>query len=550
MPHINLAPAQRVPTSIELMQGYLPYRRSGYNGINEEGYGMNQALALEVMLSGESVFLTGAAGAGKTYVLNQFIKLAKKTGKHVSVTATTGLAATHLGGNTIHAWSGIGIHDELPNKFIENLSKTRREVIENTDILIIDEISMLHDYRLDLVDRVARLVRKKEDVPFGGIQLIMCGDFFQLPPISRNGDERGSNFVTEAVAWSELDPAILYLSEQHRQDDETFLEILNALRGGEIRRRHAETLLSRMNKAPEGHELPELHTVNMDVDRINEARLSALGGDEYSYTMHTTGSENYVEGLKRSCLALEVLRLKEGALVMAIKNSLDRKYVNGSVGTVIGFDQATQYPVVKYLNGRTVTMSPESWEMRDGDKKRAGLNQIPLRLAWAMSVHKSQGMTLDEALIDLRRAFVEGMGYVALSRVRSLDGVYLEGINNMALKVSPVALEIDENLRSKAAKDAKRFAHLQPKADKRAKEKPAAKESVVGASGANFKEKIEKMRETYPNAFKSWPDDDDAKLKEKFLQGNDLDALSKEFGRHPGSIKARLKKHFGDDVIA
>ena len=532
--------------------------RPGYNKKSEtsEGTTMNQALALETMLAGESVFLTGAAGAGKTYVLNQFIKLAKKSGKHVSVTATTGLAATHLGGNTIHAWSGIGIHDELPNKFVENLSKTRREIIENTDILIIDEISMLHDYRLDLVDHVARLVRKKEDIPFGGIQLIMCGDFFQLPPISRgerhvydDDRERTSEFVTESNAWRDLDPVILYLSEQHRQDDMEFLEILNALRGGDIRRRHAETLLSRMNQAPEGHELPELHTVNMDVDRINEARLNALSGDEYSYSMHTTGSDNYVEGLKRSCLALETLRLKQGALVMAIKNALDRKYVNGSVGTVTDFEKTSGYPIVKFLNGKTVTMSPESWELRDGDKKRAGLSQIPLRLAWAMTVHKSQGMTLDSALIDLKRAFVEGMGYVALSRVRSLDGVYLEGINNMALKVSPMALTIDETLRSKAEKDAKRFAHLQPKADKRAKDKPAAA-SVQEGSGQNFKEKIEKMRETYPNAFKSWPPEDDDRLKELFTQGNDLTALSAQFGRHPGSIKARLKKHYGDDVVA
>jgi ATP-dependent DNA helicase PIF1 len=508
---------------------------------------MNQALALEVMLSGESVFLTGAAGAGKTYVLNQFIRLAKRQGKHVSVTATTGLAATHLGGNTIHAWSGIGIHDELPNKFLENLSKTRREVIENTDVLIIDEISMLHDYRLDLVDQVARQVRKKPDVPFGGIQLIMCGDFFQLPPINR-GDTREGSFVTESQAWSELDPTILYLTEQHRQDDDAFLEILNALRGGDIRRHHAETLMSRMNTAPQGHELPELHTVNVDVDRINEARLGSLDGDEYAYTMSTTGSDNYVEGLKRSCLALETLRLKKGALVMAIKNALDRKYVNGSVGTVTDFDQATGYPVVKFLNGKTVTMSPESWELRDGDKKRAGLVQIPLRLAWAMTVHKSQGMTLDEALIDLRRAFVEGMGYVALSRVRSLDGVYLEGINNMALRVSAVALEIDERLRTKAAKDAKRFEALQQKADKRSTEAPQPKST--GTTSQNFREKIDKMRQTYPNAFKSWPPEDDTRLKELFLQGNDLKSLSTTFGRHQGSIAARLKKHFGDDAVA
>lgn len=141
---------------------------------------MNQELALEVMLAGESVLLTGPAGAGKTFVLNQFIRLAKSESKHVSVTATTGLAATHLGGTTIHSWAGIGVLDELPNGFAEHLSKGRHEIIEKTDVLIIDEISMLHDYRLDMIDEVCRLVRRKDE-PFGGIQVVMSGDFFQLP---------------------------------------------------------------------------------------------------------------------------------------------------------------------------------------------------------------------------------------------------------------------------------------------------------------------------------------------------------------------------------
>ena len=144
---------------------------------------MKQGMALEIMLSGESVLLTGSAGAGKTFVLNQFIRIAKSQGRHVSVTATTGLAATHLGGTTIHSWSGIGISDELRPGFAENMSKTRREIIEKTDVLIIDEISMLHDYRLDMVDEVCRIVRKKDE-SFGGIQIILSGDFFQLPPIN------------------------------------------------------------------------------------------------------------------------------------------------------------------------------------------------------------------------------------------------------------------------------------------------------------------------------------------------------------------------------
>jgi ATP-dependent exoDNAse (exonuclease V) alpha subunit len=141
---------------------------------------MNQGLALEILLAGESALLTGPAGTGKTFVLNQFIRLSKYEGKHVSVTATTGLAATHLGGTTIHAWAGIGVLDALPQGFVEHMAKGRKEIIEKTDILLIDEISMLHDYRLDMVDEVCRLVRRKDE-PFGGIQVVMSGDFYQLP---------------------------------------------------------------------------------------------------------------------------------------------------------------------------------------------------------------------------------------------------------------------------------------------------------------------------------------------------------------------------------
>lgn len=506
---------------------------------------MNQGLALEIMLSGESVLLTGPAGAGKTYVLDQFIKFAKAEGKHVSVTATTGLAATHLGGTTIHSWAGIGIMDQLPSGFADHIAKGRREIIEKTDVLIIDEISMLHDYRLDMVDDACRLVRKKPDAPFGGIQVIMSGDFFQLPPINRD-DSRSGGFVVHGNAWQELDPTICYLQEQHRQDDEVLLDILNALRGGDIRRHHAEKLLQRVDVTPpENALLTELHTVNIDVDKLNERRLDALEGDELFYTQTTTGADNYVENLQRSVLAPATLRLKKGALVMSVKNAVDRKYANGSIGTVIDFEPATEYPVVEFQNGRVVSMLPESWELRDGDKKRASITQIPLRLAWAITVHKSQGMTLDAARIDLRKAFVEGMGYVALSRVKNLENLYLTGINRMALSVSGDAQQIDEGLRSKAANDAKRFAHLGEKAAKR-KHAPAPKKK---ANASGWSEKIAKMRETHPKAYMPWEDADDSLLKQEFTNGVDIKALSQKLGRHEGSIRMRLQKHYGEDVV-
>lgn len=504
---------------------------------------MKQGIALEVMLSGESVLLTGPAGAGKTFVLNQFIRLAKAEGKHVSVTATTGLAATHLGGTTIHSWSGIGVSDELPHGFAEHMAKGRQEIIEKTDVLIIDEISMLHDFRLDMIDQVCRVVRKKDE-PFGGIQLIMSGDFFQLPPINR-GDSRAGGFVVNSNVWQELDPAICYLEEQHRQDDEVLLDILNSLRSGDLRRHHAEKLLERVDVQPESDELlTELHTVNVDVDTLNNAKLDELEGDELFYTQTTTGSESYVENLQRSVLAPVTLRIKKGALVMAVKNSLDRKYVNGSLGVVIDFEDATEYPIVEFKNGRVVTMMPDTWELRDGDKKRASISQIPLRLAWAITVHKSQGMTLDAARIDLRKAFVEGMGYVALSRVKNLHNLYLSGINQMALRVSEDAQNIDVNLREHAARDSKRFAYLEEVAAKRNTSAP-----LKAAKASGWSEKIAKMRETYPNAYRPWEHAQDEMLKEKFQNGATVKELSKLLGRHEGSVTMRLQKHFGEDVV-
>ena len=422
---------------------------------NRHGAKMDQELALAILLSGRSALLTGAAGTGKTYLLNTFIAQARKRGKKVSVTATTGLAATHLGGNTIHSWSGIGVSDHLPNNFFERLSKTRRDVISKTDVLIIDEISMLHDFRLDMIDKVLRTVREN-DQPFGGIQLVMSGDFFQLPPVNRP-NEQGGGFVVYSDAWQELQPAVLYLERQYRQNDERLLEILTALRTGDVRRRHVEALLARMEIEPPDGDITELHTVNVDVDDINIQKLAELPGEERSYQQTTTGSKIYVENLQRSVLAPENLVIKLGALVMAVKNSPQKLYANGSIGTVVDFEPLTEYPVVEFRDGRRVTMVPDVWELRDGERKRASISQVPLRLAWAITVHKSQGMTLDAAKIDLRKAFVEGMGYVALSRVRDLDNLYLYGINRRALEVSPDALAIDEVLRQASRESAERY---------------------------------------------------------------------------------------------
>ncbi len=509
---------------------------------------MKQAIALEILCEGESALLTGPAGTGKTFVLNKFIQIAKAEGKKISVTATTGLAATHLGGATIHAWSGIGIADELKPGFADHMSKSRREIIEKTDILIIDEISMLHDFRLDMIDEVCRVVRRRDE-PFGGIQIVMSGDFFQLPPVNRN-DTRVGGFVVSSEVWRELDPTVLYLEEQFRQDDEALLGILTAMRDDDIRRHHVETLLARTEVAPDDPQnITELHTVNIDVDSINHTKLKALNTEEFSFQQFTTGGQNYVESLQRSVLAPAELTLRKGALVMAVKNSPQRTYANGSIGTVVDFEPGTEYPVVEFRSGRTVTMVPESWELRDGDKKRASISQIPLRLAWAITVHKSQGMTLDAARIDLRKAFVPGMGYVALSRVKNIENLYLYGINRTALTISEDALAIDSVLRDKTRSDSERFAHLAARAEQRAKEEADPAKPARKTSSGGWSDKIAKMRETYPNAYKPWAQHDDATLKQEFHAGKTVAELSKVLGRHEGSIKMRLQKHFGEDVV-
>ncbi len=506
---------------------------------------MDQELALEIMLDGHNVMLSGPAGSGKTYVLNQFVKLARSQGKSLAITATTGLAATHLNGSTIHAWSGIGVLDYLPQKFFDNLSKNRVDQIKKADVLIIDEISMLHDFRLDTINEITKTLRNN-DKPFGGLQVILCGDFFQLPPINRS-DGKFGGFVVNSDVYLNSDMVVCYLDQQFRQNDDDYLEILNSIRGSDLRRKHIDLLLAR--REIEIENATELHTNNVNVDEINNKKLCEIDTLGHSYEMETTGSAVYVKSLKNVCLAQEILVLKKDALVMCIRNNPEKKYVNGSLGVVVGFEKLTNYPIVKLKNGRKITITPETWELRDGDKKRASITQIPLRLAWAITIHKSQGMTLDGAKIDLSKAFVEGMGYVALSRVKNLESLSLVGLNSIALKVSSEAQEIDKIFKHQTKNHAKKFEYLRQRAKERLKQKNQSIDDKKASS--SWADKLEKMRTKYPNAYKPWSKKDDEALVGLFTKNTsiDIEKLTTQFGRHPGSIKQRLKKHFGEDAV-
>ena len=407
---------------------------------------MRQLQALKIMLEGQSVFLTGPPGAGKTYVLNEFIRRATKAGKNVAVTASTGIAATHIGGTTIHSWSGLGIKDFLTDWDMERLKSTDRLIkrYNAVDVLVLDEVSMLHGARLDMVNAVCKLLRKN-DAPFGGMQVVLVGDLFQLPPISRgNGPV---DFAHLSGAWAELNPKICYLTEQHRVGaGDGLLDLLNAMRRGDVNEMHEMALQERLGlERPADVVVTRLYSHNMDVDSINLRHLKELDANEKVFEMKTTGQAAKVEQLAKSVLAPPKLGLKIGAEVMFVANNFPLGFVNGTRGKVVDF--VDNLPLVQLANGREVKVELHSWKLEEDGKARAEVSQLPLRLAWAITIHKSQGMSLDAAEIDLSRSFTPGMGYVALSRVRSLDGVYLGGINQMALAMHPTIYEFDTELR-------------------------------------------------------------------------------------------------------
>lgn len=408
---------------------------------------MTQEEALKILKSGANVFLTGEPGSGKTHLINQYISWLQQCNIFPAITASTGIAATHIGGMTIHSWSGIGVRESLSREDLRAIAgkKLIKKRIINASVLIIDEISMLSGNTLGMIDAVCQKIRETP-LPFGGLQVVLVGDFFQLPPISRDG--KNIPFAYDCDAWRKLIPTVCYLEEQYRQDDTTFLAILSAIRKNSFDESHHVTLLERfctIENTPE--DIPKLFSHNIDVHRINSEKLNKLSGKKKNYKMETTGAEPLVASLIRSCLSPEILELKVGAAIICTKNSLQQRFVNGTLGTVLGFDSYNEYPIIKTKNGAIITVEPVEWAIEENGKIKAKISQIPLRLAWAMTVHKSQGMSMDAAIIDLSQAFEYGQGYVALSRVRKLSGLYLLGINERAYKVHPEVLEKDIEFR-------------------------------------------------------------------------------------------------------
>ena len=456
---------------------------------------MRQSSALDILKTGQNVFLTGSAGSGKTYTLNHYINYLRARRVAVAVTASTGIAATHMNGTTIHSWSGIGIKDELTDRDLTNLSRKQflADRLKDTTVLIIDEISMLHAKQLNLVSQVLKHVRKN-DAAFGGIQVVVAGDFFQLPPIGSRGESNRDKFAFMSEAWLEAKFHICYLSEQHRQVSEAanggldLDDILNQIRRQEV---SFEAIAALENTFDQDVDIQRtrLYTHNLNVNKINDKELAELSSEMKRFEATFDGDTKLVETLKKTVRTQDDLVLKIGAKVMFIKNNTELGVSNGTMGELIGFaavkvdeekaksdaliamdnedktndeasaDTATKkkeqsktkksapvkMPVVRLNSGREVIAEPEEWIIEDETGEvLASYSQVPLCLAWAITIHKSQGMTLDAAEIDLSRTFELGQGYVALSRLKSLAGLQLLGMNDMSLQLDPLARGADK----------------------------------------------------------------------------------------------------------
>jgi hypothetical protein len=353
-----------------------------------------------------------------------------------------------------------------------------------------------------------------------------------------------------------MKPAICYLTEQHRQEDDTFLEILNAMRGNVVEDTHKALVKGRMN-ANISNALPtKLYTHNVDVDSINFAELAKIEGDKKEFVMKGSGSEFIVEALKKACLAPETLALKIGAEVMFIKNNYEMGYWNGTRGKIVNFDSIGEPVVEIYSTGNRITVSAMDWEVEENGKVKARITQYPLRLAWAITIHKSQGMSMDSAEIDLSKTFAYGMGYVALSRVRTLAGIRLVGYSDNALQMDPAVLALDNKLQTDSEENKKIFGKLKTEEQEKlehnfilrtggkilSEKKPKVITKKQTAS-PEWLEKMAKIREKYPNAGRPWKDEEDYVLVSKFKEGISIDEIAGMLGRKPGSINLRLISH-------
>jgi ATP-dependent DNA helicase PIF1 len=427
----------------------------------------DQMRAMGAFAAGQSFVLTGPAGVGKTRTLKACIAHARKKtpNRFVAVTASTGIAACALGGATLHSWAGIGIANTPVHKLVAQHwwknSKAHKR-INGCHTLIIDEVSMLDGHIIDYIDEVFRIARNS-DMPFGGIQMVFVGDWGQLPPVKARG-----GFAFDSRVWSETQPEIIELRTVHRQHDPVFIKALMEVRSGKVSPQTEQLFWDRVFKTQEMHQeggdaafdnVTRLLTHRADVDRINAQKLAELPGELFRFCAKESGPEKLLNTLRDSCPAPDILELKVGAAVLMLTNDSEGRWVNGTRGVIKGFLEGLggePVPMVK-IGEQTYPLTHHEWAItEDGRPPRRQLwgdddsdgpvhrpdqiatrQQYPCKLGFALSIHKAQGATLDSALIEVSKAFAPGQVYVALSRVRSLEGLYIQGWNPAAIYIAP-----------------------------------------------------------------------------------------------------------------
>lgn len=398
-----------------------------------------------LLASGRNVLLTGQAGTGKSTLLRNVL-----ADPQVAVTASTGIAALNVGGSTLHRWSGMMLgpgRGDDPRDYLHELMRDKRhsvrqglDRIRGCTRLVIDEISMLPGTTLAFFDLLCRTVRR-DSSPFGGIQVIATGDVLQLPPV-RTDTSEPYDWAFQTRNWLEADFAVVHLTRVHRQDEPEFLRALGEFRVGKLSPESARLLAGRVVNFPNA-DTPRLFTHNSQVNRWNDYRLACIDTEETVIQARTEGPDHQVQFLRTHLLTPERLVLKPGAKVMFTVNQPDLGFVNGQPGTVVECGRNT----ASVLCGeRLIQVTPYEWRFDSRDKHSATFTQLPLRLAYAVTIHRSQGLTLDSAYIDVRAAREPGQAYVALSRVRSLAGLHLKSWFS-GLFVSRAALEFYESLR-------------------------------------------------------------------------------------------------------
>ncbi len=381
--------------------------------------------------SNKHFFVTGKAGTGKSTLVEH---LRNKSTKNIVVLAPTGVAAVNVDGQTIHSFFGF-----KPGIAPENVKKTyrNRKLYKNLDTLIIDEISMVRADLLDCISVFLKMNGPKEDVPFGGVQVVMVGDLYQLPPVLSRSEKDfyGLRYKTpyffSANQFKKIDPEVIKLRTVHRQKNGDFLKILNKIRKGRVEKRDLEKINENVKEFNLEEDGIFLTTTNRKVDKINSEELRKLKGKEYQFGGKVEGSfpKSYLPTAKE-------LKLKIGAKVMLLNNDKDGRWINGDIGEILEIDSNEPLLRVKLENGRIVKVSNYKWKRlkykynsktEEVKSDEVGsFNQLPIRLAWATTIHKAQGKTFDRAMIDFQNGtFSHGQAYVALSRCTSLEGLSL-----------------------------------------------------------------------------------------------------------------------------